>query len=151
MESQKEQVDYIGNIRNNFVMRLSILTILIMVVIFKGLTSGEGQISNSSFIVLLILNGFSIVFILIGFLYKKKRINSYKSGNLKSRLENFLLASKYLRSTMEAGVCLTAVEFGLSKNYIFVIETIVMYIGLICIFPTKKNIHREIEHEVDNV
>jgi hypothetical protein len=152
MENENNQIDYFGNIKKNFQIRLFILTIVILFMIFKGIDSKNGQIDKSFSILLLsLINGLSIIAIPIGFLYKKKRNDTYKSGDLKSRLEKYLFASRYLRSTIEAGVVFTAVGFALTNNYIFVIETMIFYLSLIYIFPSKKNIQREIELDIDNI
>ena len=152
MENEKKQIDYIGNIKKNFLIRLIVLTLVILFMIFKGIVSNNGQIDKTFSILLFsFITGFSIISIPIGFLYKKKRKDTYKSGDFKSRLEKLFFASRYFRSTIEAGAAFTAAGFAVTNNYIFLIETIIFYLGLIYIFPSKKNIQKEIELDLENI
>ncbi|MGE5473408.1 MAG: hypothetical protein ACM3UU_04225 [Ignavibacteriales bacterium] len=151
MENENRQTDYIGNIKKNFLIRLTFLTLVILFIAFKGITSKNVQVDSFFFTLLFsVINGMSIIAISIGFIYKKKRNDTYKSGELKNRLEKFVLASRYLYSTIESCVIFTAIGFVVTNYYAFIFETIILYLWLIYIFPTKKNIQREIELDIDN-
>lgn len=151
MENENRQTDYIGNIKKNFLIRLTFLTLVILFIAFKGITSKDEQVDRFFFTLLFsVINGMSIIAISIGFIYKKKKNDTYKSGELKNRLEKFVLASRYLYSTIESCVILTAIGFVVTNYYVLIFETIILYLWLIYIFPTKKNIQREIELDIDN-
>ena len=152
MENKDKQIDYLGNIKKIFSVRLTLVALAIIFMVFKGVTSENAQTDRFFFILFLfVINGMSIIAISIGVVYKNKRNCTYKSGEFKNRLEKFLLASRYRNSTIEACAILTAFGFVLTGNYIFIAETIILYVWLIYIFPSKKHIQREIELDIDNI
>lgn len=147
MEKQtNKEIDYFSNIKKNFLIRLIMVTGVMIFILIKSQSMTIGKFDKDFFVTFIsIINPLAVGIVLFGLRFKRKREKTYKTGELKERLQNFLLASKYQFSTLEACVIFLGIGYLLFDQLFLLAESLICYVWLILIFPTKMRLKKQIQ------
>jgi hypothetical protein len=141
---------YYQRFRNSLFLRLIITVGITLFWTVQTIISNSYIGDKSFFPTFLIFSQLSVIAALtFGFLYAKKREETYKTGDFKTRLENYIKATMYRFSVLEISPVLLMVGFVMFGKVFFIVEAICIYIVLILHFPTKKRLSRDIDFLIE--
>lgn len=141
---------YYQRFRNSLFLRLFITVGITLFWTIKTIISNSYSGDESFFIAFLIFSQLSVIAALIfGFSYSKKRRDTYKTGDFKTRLENYMKATMYRFSVLEISPVLLMLGFVMFGKVFFIAEAIGIYILLILYFPTKKRLSKDVDFLIE--
>ena len=141
---------YYQRFRNILLFRLFVTTAVILFWTIKTMISSMYSEDKSFFLVFLISSHLMIIIALIfGFTYANKRKATYKSGDFKTRFENYTKATMYRFSVLEFSPVLLMAGFAMFGKFFFIAEAIAIYIVLALNFPTKKRLSKRIDFLIE--
>ena len=141
---------YYQRFRNSLFLRLFITVGITLFWTGKTLISGSYLGDESFFLAFLIFSHLSVIALLtFGILFAKKRSDTYKTGDFKTRIEKYIKATMYRFSVLEITPVLLMLGFVMFGKIFFIAETVGIYIVLAIYFPTKKRLSREIDFVIE--
>jgi hypothetical protein len=144
------QQDFYKNFKKMLLIRLCITIGFPLFYSIKAFIIDTYSIDKSFLTGYIIFSNIVVACGLIGcFIYASNRKNSYISGNIKTRFENYLKATMYRYSAMEISPALFMICFAWFGRPFFVLEAIAFYILLGFYFPTKKRLSKDLKLDIN--
>ena len=144
MKNTNNQTDPFENIKKAMLIQAVPSAIIVLFLIVKGIGS-ENQNLDNFLIFFTLINSLAIISILLAYRYKNKRSDTYKTGEHKEKILNYVLASKFQYSAIQTCAIFSSILFFITSNYIFMIESLIFCAWYIYIYPTKDKITQKIE------